>query len=174
MLPRLFAALLTAAAFWSSAACGQAPQASDEDAVFLVAHPSFRDPGYFHSVLIAAPIAGGEHIGVILNRPINRPLIALFPEHEPSKNVIDSVRFGGPFSVGTVVAVIKTDKSPGTDALPLMKNLYIAFRAATIDTVIEQTPNDARYFVGYVGWRRGELKTEIDRGLWSVLPANVD
>ena len=47
-------------------------------------------------------------------------------------------------------------------------------RANTIDHVIETTPNEARYFVGYVGWRPGELKTEIDRGLWSVQGAEVD
>src|SRR5436189_122955 len=35
-------------------------------------------------------------------------------------------------------------------------------------------PNDARYFVGYVGWRPGELKGEIDRGLWSPLDADID
>jgi putative AlgH/UPF0301 family transcriptional regulator len=55
-----------------------------------------------------------------------------------------------------------------------MRNLYLAFRANTIDHVIETTPNDARYFVGYVGWRPGELKSEIDRGLWSVMNADVD
>jgi hypothetical protein len=55
-----------------------------------------------------------------------------------------------------------------------MKDLYLAFRANTIDHVIETTPNEARYFVGYVGWRPGELKSEIDRGLWSVLDAQVD
>jgi putative AlgH/UPF0301 family transcriptional regulator len=52
--------------------------------------------------------------------------------------------------------------------------VYLAFRANTIDHVIETTPNDARYFVGYVGWRPGELKGEIDRGIWSVLDADVD
>ena len=56
----------------------------------------------------------------------------------------------------------------------LMKNLFLAFRANTIDHVIETTPNEARYFVGYVGWRPGELKAEIDRGLWAVQGAEVD
>ena len=55
-----------------------------------------------------------------------------------------------------------------------MRNLYLAFRANTIDHVIETTPNEARYFVGYVGWRPGELKAEIDRGLWSVMSADTD
>jgi putative AlgH/UPF0301 family transcriptional regulator len=55
-----------------------------------------------------------------------------------------------------------------------MKDLYLAFRANTIDHVIESTPNEARYFVGYVGWRPGELKSELDRGLWSVLNADLE
>jgi putative AlgH/UPF0301 family transcriptional regulator len=55
-----------------------------------------------------------------------------------------------------------------------MKNLYLAFRANTIDHVIETTPNEARYFVGFVNWRPGELKNEIDRGLWSVMGADLD
>jgi putative transcriptional regulator len=174
MPARLVAAIFALVLGWGSAAQGQAEQASDEDTVFLVAHPAFRDAGYFHTVLIAAPIRGGGHIGVILNRPTNRPLISLFPEHEPSKKVADPVRYGGPFAPGALVAVVRAEKSPGVGTLPLMRNLYIAFRAATIDKVIEETPNDARYFVGYVGWRPGELKSEIDRGLWSVLPANPD
>ena len=175
MRARLFAVLLALACCWSGTLLGQAAEpASDEDAIFLVAHPAFRDAGYFHTVLIAAPLKGGGHIGVILNRPIGRPLISLFPEHEPAKKVADSVRYGGPFSPGSLVAVVKSDKSPGADALPIMKNLYIAFRAATIDKVIEYTPNEARYFVGYVGWRPGELKGEIERGLWGIVPANPD
>jgi putative AlgH/UPF0301 family transcriptional regulator len=53
-----------------------------------------------------------------------------------------------------------------------MKNLYMAFRANTIDRIIEQNPNDARYYVGYVGWRPGELKAEVERGLWAVISAD--
>ncbi|HZT62643.1 MAG TPA: YqgE/AlgH family protein, partial [Burkholderiales bacterium] len=36
------------------------------------------------------------------------------------------------------------------------------------------TPNEARYYVGYVAWRPGELRLEVDRGLWYVLDADPD
>ncbi|MBM3352556.1 MAG: YqgE/AlgH family protein [Betaproteobacteria bacterium] len=147
-------------------------QAQDHDAMILVAHPSLRDPDYRQSVLIAAPAPNGGHVGVILNRPTRRPLGSLFPQHEPSKKVIDPVYYGGPFSRGALVALVKTEAKPGTGAVALTKSLYMAFRANVIDQVIETTPNEARYYVGYVGWRPGELKGELDRGLWSVL--NVD
>ena len=149
-------------------------QAQAEDAMILVAHPAFRDLEYRQTVLVAAPAPNGGHVGVILNRPTKRSLGSLFPEHEPSKKVVDPVYYGGPFSRGALVALVRTDTAPGTGSVMLMKNLFLAFRANTIDQVIESTPNEARYFVGYVGWRPGELKSEIDRGLWAVQGAEVD
>jgi len=157
-----------------AAVAGLAAAQSQDDAILLVAHPAFRDLEYRQTVLIAAPAPNGGHVGVILNRPTRRSLGSLFPEHEPSKKVLEPVFYGGPFSKGALVALVRADDAPGSGSVPLMKNLYLAFRANTIDHVIETTPNEARYFVGYVGWRPGELKSEIDRGLWSVLNAEVD
>lgn len=149
-------------------------RAQEEEAMLLIAHPAFRDLDYRQAVLLAAPAPNGGHVGVILNRPTRRPLSSLFPEHEPSRKVIEPVYYGGPFSRGALVALVKGDAQPGAGVVPLMKNLYLAFRVNTIDQVIESRPNEARYYVGYVGWRPGELKGEIDRGLWSVLSADPD
>jgi putative transcriptional regulator len=159
-------ALLTVAPF--AGAQGQ------DDAIILIAHPAFRDLEYRQTVLIAAPAPNGGHVGVILNRPTRRSLGSLFPEHEPSKKVVEPVFYGGPFSRGALVALVRADAAPGAGSVLLMKNLYLAFRANTIDHVIETTPNEARYFVGYVGWRPGELRGEIDRGLWTVANADLD
>ena len=164
-----FAALILLVSF-----CASARAQSQEDAMLLVAHPAFRDLEYRQTVLLAAPVPNGGHVGVILNRPTRRSLGSLFPEHEPSKKVLDPVFYGGPFSRGALVALVRADNAPGSGSVLLMRNLYLAFRANTIDHVIETTPNEARYFVGYVGWRPGELKGEIDRGLWSVMNPEVD
>jgi putative transcriptional regulator len=155
-------------------ACAPALAQGQDEAIILVAHPQFRDNDYRQTVLIAAPAPNGGHVGVILNRPTRRSLGSLFPEHEPSKKVLEPVYYGGPFSRGALVALVRAESAPGAGSVLLMKNLYLAFRANTIDQVIESTPNEARYFVGYVGWRPGELKSEIDRGLWSVTGADLD
>jgi len=169
---RLLIALLylACAAPWAAPALAQ----DEESAMLLVAHPAFRDLDYRQTVLLAAPAPNGGHIGVILNRPTRSPLSRLFPEHEPSKKVIEPVYIGGPFSRGALVALVKSDSTPGAGSVQVMKNLYMAFRVNTIDSVIETHPNDARYYVGYVGWRPGELKSEIERGIWSVLNADID
>lgn len=169
-MKEIFAVLITLIGL----AAGGTAFAQTEDAVILVAHPAFRDGDYRQAVLIAAPVPNGGHVGVILNRPTRRSLGSLFPEHEPSRKVMDPVFYGGPFSRGALVALVKSDTAPGPGSVLLMKNLYLAFRANTIDHVIEETPNNARYYVGYVGWRPGELRGEIDRGLWSVTGAELD
>jgi putative transcriptional regulator len=163
---RLLAATLLAA---TAPAWAQGQTPSTDSAVFLVAAPAFRDPEYRQAVLIASPTANGGHVGVIINRPTRRSLSSLFPEHEPSKKVIEPVFFGGPFSTTALVAVVRGDASPGQGSLLLMSNLYLAINVNAIDRIIEERPNDARYYVGYVGWRPGELRREIDRGLWHVM-----
>jgi len=147
--------------------------AESETAVLLVANPGFLDLDYRQTVLIAGPAPNGGHVGVILNRPTRRALATLFPEHEPSKKVVDPVYYGGPFARNALVALVRSKTSPGEGSVQLLDDLYLAFRATTIDHVIETRPNSARYYVGYVGWRPGELRDEIDRGLWSVLSADV-
>jgi putative transcriptional regulator len=168
-LLRMLAAALALAILPVQYAVAQGTPPAAEDTVFLVANPAFRDPEYRQTVLIASPTSNGGHIGVIINRPTRRSLASLFPEHEPSKKVIDPVFFGGPFSTSALVAVVRGEKSPGAGSLAIMTNLHLAINVSTIDRIIEERPNDARYYVGYVGWRPGELRREIDRGLWYVM-----
>ena len=150
-------------------------QASDEgDAVLLIAKPELRDPEYRQTVLYVTPTTNDRHIGVIINRPTTRSLSSLFPEHEPSKKVIDPVFFGGPFGQSAVFAVVRATSNPGGGSVALAKDLYFAARVDVVDKIIESTPNDARYYVGYVGWRPGELRQEIDRGLWYVIDADPE
>src|SRR5205807_9523237 len=101
---------------------------SQDEAILLVAHPAFRDLEYRQTVLIAAPAPNGGHVGVILNRPTRRSLGSLFPEHEPSKKVLDPVYYGGPFSRGALVALVHADHSPGPGSVPPMKDLYPALQ----------------------------------------------
>jgi hypothetical protein len=50
----------------------------------------------------------------------------------------------------------------------------IVNRPTSVDRVIETTPNDARYFVGLMVWRPGELDEQIRAGTWAVRPADAD
>ena len=152
----------------------QAQKEPEPDAVLLVASPGLRDADYQRSVVIVVPVDGDRHIGVIVNRPTRRTLASLFPEHQPSKKVNEPVFFGGPMSRGAVVAVVKSEKDPGKGTVGLTKDMFLAMTVNIVDKVIEDTPNDARYYVGYIVWRPGELRSEIDRKVWNVVNASPD
>ena len=143
-------------------------------AITLVAAPRLIDPDYRGAVLLAVPLENSRHVGVIVNRPTGRTLSSLFPEHAPSKLVRDPVYFGGPMLRQAVFAVVHIDHTPGPGSIQMMKELFLATQGAVVDHIIEETPNAARYYVGYVAWRPGELRQEVDRGLWYVLDADPE
>jgi len=167
--------------YWMLLALGLAPllpahsqEGDPASALTLVASPRLVDPDYRGTVLLAVPIDNARHVGVIINRPTGRSLASLFPQHAPSKSVRDPVYFGGPMLRQAIFAVVRTDHTPGAGSIRMMKELFLATQGAVVDHIIEQTPNDARYYVGYVIWRPGELRREVDRGLWFVMEPDPD
>jgi len=151
-----------------------AQTAADDEAILLVANPRLREPAYVHSVVLVAPIDNNRHVGVIVNRPTRRSLSSLFPEHQPSKQVTDPVYFGGPMSPRALFALVRSETDPGGGSMPFLKNVFLARTMDTIDRIIEKTPNEARYFVGNVIWRPGELRAELDRGLWHAMNPHAE
>jgi putative transcriptional regulator len=132
--------------------------------ILLVASPELQGM-YSRTALLVVPMRE-QHAGFILNRATDVKLASLFPDHAPSAKVADPVYFGGPEMVDSLFAVVRRD--PGESSIQLMGDLFVTANADTVDTIIEQTPNDARYFAGFVGWQAGELAKEIAAGYWYV------
>jgi putative transcriptional regulator len=132
--------------------------------LLLVATPELRGP-YGHTALLVVPMQG-QHVGFILNRATDMTLGKLFPDHAPSAKVADPVYLGGPVSANAIFAMVRRD--PGEPSLRLFGDVHVTAHAAVVDRIIEQTPNDARYFAGFVGWQPGELAAEIEAGWWLV------
>jgi putative transcriptional regulator len=143
-------------------------------ALMLVAKPQLG-AAYSQTVLLVVPLGAAEHVGFIINRPLDAQLSVIFPDHAPAKKVVDPIRFGGPMMADTVFALVHSaGGGPGGDTKRVFGDLFVASRATDIDRIIEQTPNDARYFVGFVGWRAGELDAEIAKGFWYVIDPQED
>jgi putative AlgH/UPF0301 family transcriptional regulator len=148
--------------------------AQDTDrTVMLVANPQLGQ-FYAHTVLIVVPMGRDQHAGLIINRPTERSLASLFPEHEPSRKVVKPVYLGGPVMRNMVFAMLRADEAPDADSIPFMPGLFLVSHAKTIDHIIETRPNDARYYVGFVVWKPGELKEELERGFWYVMQPEAE
>ncbi len=137
--------------------------------LLLVASPDLKGP-YTQTALIVVPM-GNRHVGFIINRASNTRLSSAFPDHAPSAKVIDPIYFGGPEAPEAIFALLRRD--PGKPSLNLFGDLYLTANGSSIDRIIEQTPNDARYIAGFVGWQPGELDAEIRKGFWFVGDADT-
>ena len=158
MKTKFVACLLTL--FAAFAACAE----DLEKPLLLVASPALQGP-YSRTALLVFPMRG-QHAGFILNRSTDVKLASVFPEHAPSAKVADPIFFGGPEMMDSLFALVRNN--PGEGAVQVLGDLYVTAEAATVDRIIETTPNDARYFAGFVGWRPGELAKEIEAGYWYV------
>jgi len=170
----ILAVVLTLVCLIVPAAAASGQGSGEGDAFVLVATSALDTSSYRKSVILALPIERGRHIGIVLNRPSRRTLAQLFPEHEPSKQVAEPVFFGGPMSQRAIFALVRGDENPGRGSLRITDGLYLALTAISIDRVIEQRPQQARFFVGNVIWRPGELRDELGDGYWTVMDAHPE
>jgi len=160
----LFRALAASSAVFFLASATAAPG----EPMLLVAKRSFEDPVYGATIVLAKPVQGGGHVGFIVNRPTKMSLAQLFPEHEASKKVADPLFLGGTVDMNLVFALVETHGSRKDSTIRIAPDLFLAYDTKAVDRIIESESDHARFFLGMVVWRPGQLDDELDRGLWYV------
>ena len=156
------------------AVAATAAQAVDlSKSMILVAKPELVDQLYGSTILVVTPVGGDRHAGFIVNRPTNVTLGQLLPEDGPSRKVVDPVYLGGPLSPQVIFALVERKQTPSGQSIELMPGLYVAVDAETVDRIMRTESDHARFVAGLVVWQRGELRAEIERGAWYVLPPDA-
>ena len=142
--------------------------AAPEETVLLVAKRQLEDPIWGSTIVLAKPVGGGGHIGFIVNKPTKMSLAEVFPEHEPSKKVVDPLFLGGTVDMSQVFALVERHRGKKDGSIRIAPDLFLAYETKTVDGIIESESDHARFFLGLVVWRPGQLDDELDRGLWYV------
>src|SRR5256884_3931227 len=168
-MPGLKLVLLRALAASSAAFfLASATAARPEEPMLLVAKRGFEDPVYGSTIVLARPVQGGGHVGFIVNKPTELNLAELFPEHEPSKKVADPLFLGGTVNMNLVFALVEEHGSRKDGSIRIAPDIFLAYDTKAVDRIIESESDHARFFLGLVVWRPGQLDDELDRGLWYV------
>jgi putative transcriptional regulator len=110
----------------------------------LVATDKSHDPDLARSVIVLVHCDRDGAIGLIVNHPNGKAFD------------------GGPVALG--VRTLVRSKIALDHAEHVAGDLYL------FDSMVERP--GARVFAGYTGWSARQLKDEISRGLWKVLPAD--
>ena len=140
----------------------------------LIASEDLDGTPFAQTVVVAAPLPGGGHVGFIINRPTELKLDKLLPENESAHAVVDPVYLGGPRLTDTLFALAHEAPDDPDGAIPLLSDLFVVFDSDSIDRIIDQNPNEARYFVGIFVWAPGELDNEVRAGTWGVKPLDTN
>jgi len=133
----------------------------------LVAHPNMLDPNFRRTVLFISehdPSQGA--LGVIINRPLDRQVADLVTDAPPVGLAEVPVFLGGPVGKNQLMfAAFEWQKSKG-----LKLNHNVALEQAS-DAAARKLVTICA-FVGYAGWRAGQLESELKQKAWLVQKAN--
>jgi putative transcriptional regulator len=168
-----FLMVLLAGLAGAARAAGPSPGADLSQAVLLVASRNQTNSVYEKAVVLAAPLPDGGHVGIIVNRPIGVKLESLFPDQPSTRNVTEQVYLGGPVQPTALLALTHQPPNGDSSYLALMPGLVAVLDADSVDQIIEATPNEARYFLGFTFWGPDKLADEIKNGDWVVRPADA-
>jgi putative transcriptional regulator len=128
----------------------------------LVAHPNMLDPNFRCTVLFLSAHDPDEGaLGVIINRPLVTQVADLVTEL-PSPGLADvPVFLGGPIGKNQLIfAAFEWEKSEG-----FRLNYHVGLRKES-EAADQKIPAMICAFVGYAGWRAGQLETEMKQKAW--------
>ena len=134
----------------------------------LVAHPNMVDPNFRRTVLFISEHQPNEGaLGVIINRPLDRPVAELVSGEPPAGLSEVPVFLGGPVGKNQLMfAAFEWQKGAG-----LKLNHNIAFEEGTGSQAHKDLLTVCA-FVGYAGWGVGQLESEVKQKAWVVHNAN--
>jgi len=154
--------------------CAWSQSEARPNAVFLVAKTTIRDPNFSQTVVLATQTPDAHTIGVILNRPSPLKLSQFYPEGVPTQNYKDVVYFGGPVMRQTIVALFRSELPPAAAAFHVLPGLYLTMHPRNVERLLASPDTPPyRLYAGFSGWSPGQLKGELERDGWYVVPADM-
>ncbi|GFI39335.1 hypothetical protein IMSAGC016_01111 [Muribaculaceae bacterium] len=143
------------------------PQKGD----LLIAEPLLDEPYFKRSVILLLDEDNNQgHIGLALNKLTPVSLQDLFPDWKAGAEV--PVYSGGPVEADRLF-MLHTMGDRFEGSMEVSPGLYVG---AKLDDIIDYINNNRyadgniRFFLGYSGWSRGQLTSEILKNTWALNP----
>jgi putative transcriptional regulator len=139
--------------------------------ILLIADPFLKDPNFLRTVVFLCEHREDGSFGFVLNRKYENTLDELIPDVEGFKL---PVYYGGPVQLDTIHFLHQyPDDIPGGEEV--MKGVYWGgdfTKAVELIKSGDMDFNKIRFYIGYSGWRDGQLNEEIKEKSWLTVKAN--
>jgi len=135
---------------------------------FLFASPRLLDTNFVRTVVLLIQHNEQGALGLVINRPTSKTVKELWKEvgQSPCESEA-SVYLGGPVA-GPLMAVHGDSSLAEIEVVP---GVFFAAKKKFLDTLVGQTEQPFKIFVGHAGWGPGQLESELESGAWLVMPA---
>ena len=143
---------------------------------FLIAMPAMDDPYFSKSLIYIAEHNDQGALGIIVNRPIDMNLGALFEKIdvpvESSDLVNLPVYFGGPVQTDRGF-VLHRPVGEWQSTLPINDNIGLTTSRDVLQSVARDgLPREIMVTLGYSGWGAGQLEHELAQNAWLTVRAS--
>jgi putative transcriptional regulator len=145
---------------------------------FLIAMPSMVDPNFARSLTYICEHNEQGALGVVVNRPIELTLEALFEQIEiPLRDRALGalpVYFGGPVQVDRGF-VLHRPAGGWQSTLSINRDIGLTTSKDILEAVGEgRGPAEILVSLGYAGWAPGQIEEELGQNAWLTVPAQPD
>ena len=135
----------------------------------LLAHPAMHDPNFRRTVVLLSAHSDDGAMGLVLNRPMRKKLSELNAEFAASPLAGVPVYQGGPVQTGQLILAAWQPQ-------PLESGFRFFFG---IDVDKAETLQGGegvrlRAFLGYSGWSKGQLESELRHNTWVITPVSTE
>jgi putative transcriptional regulator len=143
--------------------------------VFLIAKKSMPDPNFAGTVLLITEYEDTGTVGLVLNRPLDKPAHEILPELEELDPGSFNLFLGGPVRLNSLRLLVQTETDLG-DYHSVIGNVFQITDLKGVQNLLERDPGGLRIrlYAGYAGWFPGQLERELLRGDWLLSRADID
>jgi len=138
--------------------------------ILLIAEPFLKDPHFTRSVALICEHDQEGTVGFVLNKPFDETLDSLMRNFE---GFPVPVFYGGPVQINTIHFLHQYPKLiPGGQQI--LKDIYWGGDFEIASQLIKNNEIDLakiRFFIGYSGWSKGQLKEELKEKTWITASA---
>ncbi len=141
----------------------------------LVARKNAPDPAFAETVILLVRYENDGTLGLILNRRTKVPIARALDGLSGAGQRTEPIYVGGPVEADTVFALLRTNKMPEGPSHVTGK-IYLVTQKAHLEKALgpATAASDLRVYLGYCGWDKEQLETEMKAGAWSIVADNAD
>lgn len=146
---------------------------------FLVAMPGLEDPSFEQTVTYICEHHQGGAMGIVINQPITITVGELFGQLELDVSHLpigeQPLYYGGPVQKERGFVLHSASLKKWESTLPVSNDIHITGSSDIFkDMAADQGPEHSLIALGYAGWDKGQLESEVADNRWLIVPGDAE